>query len=1064
MGAGREPDPQHSLKQHSLKKDAEDDRMTRGTTWLLTAAVGLAPSALVAQATTGTITGRVVDRETRQPLVAVQVFVSPTRGATTNEAGEYRITGVPAGTVTVRTRRIGFAAASQTATVAAGGTAVVNLDIARSASQLEQVVVSATGVTQRRREVGAATSNIDTTAYNVANVRNLGQVLAARTPGVIVQAPGGTAGTGARIRLRGVASLSLSNDPLLVIDGVIANNATSNLTIGVGGQQVSRFEDINPEEIENIEVLKGPAATAQFGTGAANGVIQITTKRGRAGRPVWNAWGEGGREVTPVPLNDPLQTVNYRQIGRNANGTRNGGCSIEQQALRNCVTPDTLYTNSPFANASPFRTGGNATGGLSVSGGSNDFQFFLSGEHDRINGITQPNFLNRTNLRSNVTANLRPNLNTNVSIGYIQSANGLPINDNAFAGFMSAGLLGIAFDCNQQTIQTVAECGPNARNDSTSRGYVSTNVPVTQYFAQRQQQDLSRLTIGTTTNYNPKSWLRATVRGGADLTNRYTQTLTPPNRVFLNAASIEGSRFQERSFQPNYNLQLSLIGTASPLPWLRSSTTVGGQYLDERNARTDAFGAVLLPGVSSLTGTSARFSVSEINSRIRTVAGYVEQRFEARDRLFFTLGLRADESSVFGSDFALVYYPSANVSWVLSEEPFFHKPDWIGTMRLRAAYGRAGQRPGFRQAFTTFSAVSVNASTPEGSIPAAVFNSTGNAGLRPEISGEFEGGIESTFLGERVRVELTGYQRNTQDLLVARNLAPSLGVSATQFVNLSQMRTSGFEGAVTATLLRRTNFSFDQTVNLTTFRNQIDELGSAGGQEIAPIPLNNARQFFRAGYPAGGYFQRRILSYGDLNGDGLISRINCPSYGGVANPQQTGGPRCEVVLSDSLEYLGSPLPTREVSFLSNATLFKNFTLTALVNYRAGQKLWNQTREFRNNGGFANGPDFWDRRAPLEDQVKAVARGMGSSAGYIENANFVRLSELSLTAAVPERVARLARVRGLALTVAGRNLGVWSPYTGFDPEVNSNNGANFTTFDFLTNPPTRRLTARITATF
>lgn len=1033
--------------------------MTRKTTWLL-AAVGAAPSALYAQATTGTVTGRVVDRDGRQPLAGVQVFVSPTRGATTNEAGQYRITGVPVGTVTVRTRRIGYGAISQTVTVTAGGNAVANLELERSASQLEQVVVSATGVTQRRRESGVSASNIDTTTFNLANVQNLGQVLAARTPGVIVQAPGGTAGTGSRIRLRGVSSLSLSNDPLLVIDGVIANNSTGSLTIGVGGQQVSRFEDINPEEIENIEVLKGPAATALFGTGAANGVLQITTKRGRAGRPAWNVWGEGGRQTTPVPLADPLQSVNYRQVGRNAAGGRVGACSIEAQALRTCVTPDTLYTNSPFANASPFRTGGNGTGGVSVSGGSNDYQFFLSGEHERINGITQPNFLNRTNLRANVTANLLPTLNSNVSIGYVQSANGLPINDNAFAGFMSAGLLGIAFDCNRETIRTILECGPTTRNDSLSRGYVTTNVPVTQYFAQRQQQDVGRLTIGTTNNYKPTSWLQATLRGGADLTNRYSQTLVPPNTVFLNAASIEGSRFQERSFQPNYNLQLSLIGTAQPFRWLRSNTTVGVQYLDERSARTDAFGAVLLPGVSSLNGTNARFSVNEVNSRVRTTAGYVEQRFEARDRLFVTLGMRADESSVFGDDFSLVYYPSANVSWVLSEEPFFKKPDWLGTLRVRAGYGRAGNRPNFRQAFTTFSPVAVNATAPDASIPAAVFNTTGNASLRPEIAGELEGGVEATFLKERLRIELTGYDRNTRDLLVARNLAPSLGVSATQFINVSSMSTRGFEGAVTATLVQSRNFTFDQTVNLTTFRNEVGPLGNG----IAPIPLNNARQFLREGYPAGGFFQRKIVSYSDLNGDGLISRINCPTYAGVANPQQTGGPRCEVVLSDSLEYLGSPIPTREMSFLSNMTVFRNFTINALVNYRGGVKQWNNTREFRNNGGFANGPDFWDRRSPLSEQVKAVARGMGSSAGYIENAEFVRLSELALTAALPQRVARLARVRGLALTLAGRNLALWSPYTGFDPEVNSNNGANFTTFDFLTNPPPRRYTARITANF
>jgi TonB-linked SusC/RagA family outer membrane protein len=1027
-------------------------------TTLSVLAVGAAPRVVQAQQV-GTVTGRVLDRDTRQPLVAAAVqVVGTTRGGATDENGVYRIPGVPAGPVTLRVRRIGYSSADIQVTVGAGATVSQDFALGRAAAQLEQVVISGTGVEQRRREVGASTSSIDTASFNPANVRNLGQVLAARTPGVIVQAPGGTAGTGARIRLRGVSSLSLGNDPLLIVDGVIANNSTSNLTIGVGGQQTSRIEDINPEEIENIEVIKGPAATALFGTGAANGVIQITTKRGRAGRPQWSVWGETGAERTPVEFNDPIQTINYRQIGRNATGARAGACSIEQQALRNCTVSatDTLYTNSPFANLSPFRTGGNGTLGASVSGGSTDVQYFLSGEHDRIRGITQPNFLNRTNLRSNVTANVLKSLNTNVSLGYIRSINGLPINDNAFAGFMSAGLLGIAFDCNGEAVRAVAEC--RARSDSTSRGYVSTNVPATQYFAQRQQQDIGRLIIGSTSNWTPTGWLRGTVRAGADLIDRYSQTLTPPNQVFLSPATIEGARFQERSYIPNYNIQASLTGSFNPLSWLRSNTTVGTQYLDERTSLTSAFGAVLLPGVESLNGTNARFAVNESNTRVRTVAGYVEQRFEARDRLFFTLGLRADDASVFGNEFGLVYYPAANFSWVLSEEDFFPKPEFLGSFRLRGAVGRSGQRPGFRQAFTTFSPVAVNVGSSDASVGAAAFNTAGNPGLKPEITTEYEGGFESTYFGERVRLDLTGYSRDTRDLLVARNLAPSLGVSGQQFVNLSQMTTRGLEAALSATLLQRTNFSFEQTVNFTTFRNEIQALGEG----ISPILFNP--QQHRAGYPAGSYFARKILSYGDLNGDGLISRVNCPSYGGVSNPQQTGGARCEVVLSDSLEFIGTPLPTREMSFLSNVTLFKNVNVSALVNYRGGQKLYNQTREFRNNGGFANGPDFWNRNAPLSDQVKSVARGMGSSAGYIENADFVRLSELSVGLGIPDRLVRSLRVSGLRLTLAGRNLGVWTDYTGFDPELNSNNGANFTTLDFLTNPPTRRFTARITANF
>jgi hypothetical protein len=170
------------------------------------------------------------------------------------------------------------------------------------------------------------------------------------------------------------------------------------------------------------------------------------------------------------------------------------------------------------------------------------------------------------------------------------------------------------------------------------------------------------------------------------------------------------------------------------------------------------------------------------------------------------------------------------------------------------------------------------------------------------------------------------------------------------------------------------------------------------------------------------------------------------------------------VLSDSLDYVGQPLPTREMAFNSSITLFKSLQLTALVNYRGGNKIYNNTREFRNNGGFANGPDFWDIRAPLSDQVKSQARAMGTSDGYIDDASFVRLSELSMTWVVPAAAARILKTGGLSITIAGRNLGLWSNYTGFDPEVLTNPGSNFGTVDFLTNPPSRSYTMRVNFNF
>ncbi len=509
---------------------------------------------LAAQQTAGgAIVGRVTDRVNGQPVSDVRVqIVGTQRGGLTRTNGTYRIAGVPNGTYTVRASRIGYAASTVAATVSANGEATANFVLNVAENVLDKVTVSgATGGTARAREIGASVSRIDSTTYNVAAVTNLSQVLAARTPGVSVQAGGGTIGVSNRIRLRGPTSINLSNDPLLVIDGLVSNNNTSNFAVGVGGATTSRLDDINPQDIEDIQVLKGAAATALYGTGAANGVIQITTKRGKAGKARWGIYTEAGSDRTLVPESNPLTSTNYRQIGRGPTGLR-VNCGLEAQVLRTCVTPDTLYSNSPFANASPFRVGGSNRMGVNVNGGSEAVQYYLGGELYRQSGIVGPSGARRTNLRANVGANLLPTLRADVTISYLKSVLNLPINDNAFAGVLSAGLLGGAFDCTPESRASILECRNG--NDSLSRGYVTANVPVRQYFAQTQQQDIDRLQTGMTLRYTPKRWLEGTLRAGGDFVYRYDQSLVPPNRVFLNAASIEGSRFQARAYTPTYTV------------------------------------------------------------------------------------------------------------------------------------------------------------------------------------------------------------------------------------------------------------------------------------------------------------------------------------------------------------------------------------------------------------------------------------------------------------------------------------------------------------------------------
>ena len=448
----------------------------------LTLALGLTLLPAVVHAQGATLSGVVTDRSTNQPLSDVQVIVAGTpRGSRTGADGRYQIVGVPTGSIQVRAIRIGYEAQAQTINVGTGATTSINFSLRPAATTLDQVTVTATGETQRRRESGVSTATIDTSHVNMASVQNFSDVLSSRAAGVVVQQAGGTTGGSSRIRIRGSNSINLANDPLLIVDGVRVNNNPSSSAIGVGGQTPSRFNDINPEDVENIEVIKGPAAAALYGTAASNGVIQVTTKRGKSGRAKWQTNAEYG-----TVRQQGVYPENYRQIGTNVNGTRNTDCNLDNQ-VRGVCTPkaDSLLHISPLVLLTPFRDGWREQYGSNVSGGSDVTQYYMGADFEREEGVYSVNWLQKANVRANVNAQIRPNLQMSINGGYTGSRSVLPQNDNNGVGVISSALIGKAFDCHTAA-QTAAGLPPNDVTcgvDTLSRGYRNVNYPSPRIFA-----------------------------------------------------------------------------------------------------------------------------------------------------------------------------------------------------------------------------------------------------------------------------------------------------------------------------------------------------------------------------------------------------------------------------------------------------------------------------------------------------------------------------------------------------------------------------------------------------
>lgn len=993
----------------------------------LTAALlagALLGTASVAQAQQGSITGQVIDRATQRPLGNVQVYiVGSNRNVLTNAEGRYLFPGVAPGTVELRASLVGYEAQSQTVTVHAGETAVADFTLAVSAITIDELIVTATGSELRKREIGNSVATITPAAMEPGITSNFSQMLNARTPGMTVIQAGGTTGTGTRIRIRGINSVSLANDPLIIIDGVIVDGNADSYSIGLGGQSTSRINDINSEDIEKVEVLKGPAASALYGTAAANGVIQITTKRGSTGRARWNAYTEYGAIVDPHTY-----PTNYKMFGTvSSTGATTSNCNIDNFARGLCVQ-DSLVTFNPLEHYRDeiFRTGSRIKHGLSVSGGTEMVTYYLSGDYESEDGIYPSNYLDRINARVNLSAQLRENLDVSAKVGYVTSEVSLPQNDNNTVGLVPQGLLG------------------GAQNDPVRNGFYLQSPK--ELMATMSWQGIDRYTGALSGNWQPLDWLTFSSTGGMDFLDRFDHQTTPPNKIRFSTASMEGSRTSNRYQIANYSFNLSGTARFNIGNDIVGRTSAGVSYQQDKRRGTQAFGARLLSGTEGLSGTNARFAVGETYSDFRQVGTFLQQQVSYQDRIHITGSLRGDDNSAFGQDFGLIFYPSVSASWVISEESFFPANNILTSLRLRTAYGRSGLRPGFRDAPQFYNPVAVRYAGDD--IPGITVGGVGNPNLKPERTTEYELGFEASLLSDRLGVDVTYYNKTSEDALISRRLAPSLGVSTTRFENIGEVSNKGVEAIITANLLNAQSVRWDVTLSASTNENKLVRLGE--GVEPIIFGLGGDTQRHAEGFPLGGYWSLPILGWEDKNGDGILSRVGCP------------GPNCEVLVGDTAEFIGKILPGRELSFSTNATLFDRVRLYALLDYKGDYMIYNATREFRCVTVY-NCREVHDKTAPLADQAKAIAYLRGAYEGYYEDATFLKLREAAITFMAPQEWARRMRLADLSLTLSGRNLYTWTDYSGLDPEINFTAG-NFNSADFLSQPPLRYYTARVTINF
>jgi TonB-linked SusC/RagA family outer membrane protein len=990
---------------------------------LVAAVLGLSAGSAAAQQS---VSGRVTDAQTGQPIAAAQVSLVGTNiAALTSSDGRYTLRNVPPGTMTVRVLSIGYSDQSRAVSVAAGQTVAADFELRASAIALSPVVVTATGE-QRRVEVGNAVAFVNAAQITRTQVvTNMADLLTARAAGVQV-IPGTQTGAGVRVRIRGNSSLSLTNNPIYIIDGVRVEGTTGSMSVGVGGTTPARINDLNPNEIESIEIVRGPSASTLYGTDAANGVIVIQTKRGVAGRPQWTYYTE--QTAITDRNNYPDAYWGWRSGPTAATtSTRQNfvQCILTQVATGACAQDSvTMYNLHKDKEATPFGVGYRQSHGMQVRGGSDVVRYFLHGEWEDEAGRMKipefdqrwldarnitlrpeqrtPNAMNRISTRGNFDIDLARNFNVGVNASFTDQLIRLPRSDDS-------GVPGLA---------TNTYGGPgykymlNAAGD-TLHGYRT--VTPRETYGTVTEQGINRAIGSVAGSWRPAEWLTSRAMFGMDFIVRKDRQLCRFMECPVSGQDHLGFRHDNRTTFGTYTFDGSVGANRQFAENIFGKTTAGVQYTRSTFDRNGATGRQLPPGAATVSAGALR-EADEVNSESRTLGGYVEQHLALNDRLFLTGAVRSDRNSAFGADFKTVFYPKFSASWVVSDEPWMPSAEWLSLLRLRTAYGASGVQPGTTAAVEFFTTAQYVGESGEQS--GLIYSALGNRSLKPERSTELEVGFDGTLWDGRVSAELTWYNKNSRDQLISRVLPPSLGTGQTsRLENLGHVRNWGWEYLVDLQLVQTRNFGWNVSVNGSANANELVSLGGVP-------PLITATQQNREGYPLFGWWSRPILSYEDKNGDGILF-------------WSTNAAIREVEVGDTATFHGPSMPKREIALTSGIDLLdRRLRLSGMVDYKGGHLIYNNSERIR-CASRANCRALIDRTAPLQDQARVVAvRQFGTVAGFFEKGDFVRLRELSLSYDVPTSfVQRTFRGRSLMASLAARNLGtIWTEYTGVDPEA------------------------------
>ena len=737
------------------------------------------------------VTGRVTNASTGQGLPEATISVTGTRivGQTGND-GNF-VLNVPDGDLNLVVRGIGYKR-QDVALPASQNTLTVALE--PDVFKLQEIVITGQATGVARQNLPNAVATVDASELTRAPAQTLESSLQGKIPGALIQANSGAPGGGYQLSLRGVSTINGSTDPLYVVDGIVISNAAipngaNAVTQAQAGgnprnqdNAVNRIADLNPEDIEQIEVLKGGSAAAIYGSKATNGVVIITTKKGRQGRPQFNISQRFGFSSRANEL-----------------GSRTFGTLAEALTF----SSDTALVTSLYQPGRTFdfekelygKKGLSYETNASVSGGSENTKYYLSALVKRDAGIATNTGYDKQALRSNLTQELGNGVQVQVNLSGTHSISDRGISNNDNSG--TSPFLVFPFTPNFVDLTAGAANQDSLLPGDFPRNPFERSNPLQTFQFLLNDEDVWRL-MGTSTLrwsvlQSARHSLQLTGVGGVDYFQQDNNFVSPPELQFEPNDGQPGTVVLSKS--SNRNLNLSFNGThtfSSGEQGTQFTTSAGMQYEERRLFGTQVLGRNLLTGQQSPQQAASQTVLSNLQP-VRDLGLFAQEEvLLAGQRLLLTAGIRADRSSSNGDPGKYFFYPKLAASY-----RFVRPFGGIDELKLRGAYGQTGNRALFGALFSPDTTATIG-----GNSGTYIGNRAGDPNIRPERQEEFEGGIDATFANGRAELTLTGYQRNIKDLLLEQTLAPSMGQENRIFSSGSTLRNRGVEASLTLSPVR----------------------------------------------------------------------------------------------------------------------------------------------------------------------------------------------------------------------------------------------------------------------